>query len=112
MGKGQKNMLGEPLAAEVQTLSDLAKLANYSLIESLNVDPDADANGANHVPREVFSDHYVPVTPTPIENPEYVIHSKRFFSELGFADSMAQSADFTRLFSGDVSDIPEPMSEG
>ncbi len=111
MGKGQKNMLGEPLAAEVQTLSDLAKLANYSLIESLNVDPDADANGANHSPREVFSGHYVPVTPTPIENPEYVIHSKRFFSELGFADSMAQSDDFTRLFSGDVSDIPEPMSK-
>lgn len=93
----------------ITTLSDLAKLADYSLMESLNVDPDADVNGANHSPREVFSGHYVPVTPTPIENPEYVTHSKHFFSELGFADSMAQSADFTRLFSGDISDVPEPV---
>ncbi len=94
---------------DIESLSDLAKLADYSLMESLNVDPDSDKSGANHSPREVFSGHYVPVTPTPIDNPEYITHSKEFFRELGFADSMAQSADFTRLFSGDMSGVPEPM---
>ena len=94
---------------QVEALSDLAKLADYSFIEALNADPDADTNGANHTPRQVFSGHYVPVTPTPIENPEYVTHSKQFFSELGFADSMSQTSEFTRMFSGDISDVPEPM---
>ena len=93
----------------VETLSDLASLADYSLMESLNADPDAEANGANHSPRQVYSGHFVPVTPMPIENPEYVTHSKHFFRELGFADSMAQSDDFIRLFSGDLSNVPEPM---
>jgi uncharacterized protein YdiU (UPF0061 family) len=37
------------------------------------------------------------------------VHSKNFFHELGFADSMAESADFMRLFSGDLSHVPEPM---
>lgn len=102
-------MQNQDSVPNIETLSDLATLADYSLIESLNADPDAAANGANHSPREVYSGHYVPVTPTPIENPEYITHSKHFFSELGFADSMAQSADFTQLFSGDISDVPEPM---
>ena len=91
------------------TLSELARLADYSLMDMLNADPDANANGANHSPRQVYSGHYVPVTPTPIENPEYVTHSKQFFSELGFADSMAQSDHFIKLFSGDTSNLPEPM---
>lgn len=60
----------------INTLSDLASLADYSLMESFNADLDADLNerldgeqnGANHSPREVYSGHYVPVTPMPIEN--------------------------------------------
>ncbi len=78
-------------------------------MESLNCDPDAKANGADHAPRQVFMGHYVPVNPTPIVDPEYVAHSKNFFHELGFSDSMAESADFVRLFSGDISQVPEPM---
>ena len=93
----------------ITTLSDLANLADYSLMDTLSVDPDSEASGANHAPRQVFSGHYVPVTPTPIESPEYVTHSTRFFHELGFADDLAQSADFTKLFSGDLSNVPEPM---
>ncbi len=93
----------------VATLGDLATLANYSLMDTLNCDPEGRANGADHAPRQVFSGHYVPVNPTPIENPEYVAHSKNLFRELGFADSMAQSADFVRMFSGDLSNVPEPM---
>ncbi len=94
---------------DVLTLDDLAKLANYSLMNTLNCDPEAKANGADHEPRQVFSGHYVPVTPTPMSEPEYVVHSKDFFRELGFADSMAQSPDFVKMFSGDISRVPQPM---
>jgi uncharacterized protein YdiU (UPF0061 family) len=93
----------------VATLDDLATLANYSLMDSLNCDPDAKVNGRDHAPRQVFTGHYVPVSPTPIENPEYVAHSKNLFCELGFSDSMAQSTDFVRVFSGDLENVPEPM---
>lgn len=93
----------------ISRFSELAKLANYSLMESLNCDPDATANGVDHRAREVFSGHYVPVKPTPIENPEYVAHSRAFFSELGLADTLAESAEFMRLFSGDISQVPAPM---
>ncbi|MDF0752713.1 protein adenylyltransferase SelO family protein [Marinobacter sp. 71-i] len=93
----------------VATLDDLAPLADYSLMDTLNCDPEGKADGADHAPRQVFSGHYVPVNPTPIENPEYVAHGKRLFRELGFADSMAQSSDFVRMFSGDLSRVPEPL---
>jgi len=78
-------------------------------MDTLKCDPDAKENGVDHAPRQVFSGHYVPVKPTPIAEPEYVAHSKTFFHELGFADSMAESADFVRLFSGDLSQVPESM---
>jgi len=103
------NPLSQKTPPIVATLDDLAKLANYSLMDSLNCDPDAKANGADHASRQVFTGHYVPVNPTPIKDPEYVAHSKNFFRELGFADSMAQSVDFVRMFSGDISQVPEPM---
>ncbi|MFL1453132.1 protein adenylyltransferase SelO [Marinobacter sp. GN3S48] len=93
----------------VATLDDLAPLADYSLMDTLNCDPEGKADGADHAPRQVFSGHYVPVKPTPIENPEYVAHGKNLFRELGFADSMAQSSDFVRMFSGDLSRVPEPL---
>jgi uncharacterized protein YdiU (UPF0061 family) len=99
----------EKTASTISTLSDLAKLANYSLMDRLNADPDARDDGADHAPRQVFTGHYVPVSPTPIKDPEYVAHSKSFFSELGFADSMAKTTDFIRLFSGDIAQVPEPM---
>lgn len=107
----------EPLGGDthdsrtVATLEDLASLADYSLMGTLNADPQATADGADHNPRQVFSGHYVPVTPTPIENPEYIAHSKNFFRELGFTDSLAQDADFARMFSGDLSQVPEPLSK-
>ncbi|WP_417514575.1 protein adenylyltransferase SelO [Marinobacter sp.] len=78
-------------------------------MDSLQCDPDARADGLDHDPRQVFTGHYVPVSPTPIENPEYVAHSKDLFRELGFADNLAQSTDFIRVFSGDLASVPEPM---
>ncbi len=104
-----KNRLSQKSAPTVLTLNDLAKLANYSFMDTLKCDPDATVDGDDHAPRQVFSGHYVPVNPTRINEPEYVAHSKNFFLELGFADSMAESTDFIRLFTGDISQVPEPM---
>ena len=73
----------------VKTLNDFAKLVDYSLINTLNCDPQAKENKVDHEPREVFTGHFVPVNPTPIENPFYIAHSKNFFNELGFADNLA-----------------------
>jgi len=96
---------------EVTNLEELAPMADYSLMNSLACDPDATADGVDYKPRQVFSGHYVPVRPTPIETPEYVAHSEGLFRELGFADSLARSDDFIRMFSGDLSRVPEPMSK-
>ena len=109
MSSFMNNQLFDETAPAIATLDDLATLADYSLIATLNSDPDAKANGEDHAPRQVFTGHYVPVNPTPIKDPEYVAHSKNLFHELGFADSMAQSADFVRMFSGDISQVPQPM---
>ena len=97
------------MTSKVSTLDDLAQLTSYSFMDSLNCDPDATVSGEDHYPRQVFSGHYVPVKPTPIENPVYVTHSKTFFDELGFADSMATSQDFLQMFSGDLTHVPEPI---
>jgi len=107
----QKNAstLSTSIPTSISTLDDLAKLADYSLMDTLNCDPDATENGADYAPRQVFSGHYVPVKPTPIKDPEYIAHSKTFFTELGFEGGMAESSDFMRLFSGDMSHVPEPM---
>ena len=101
--------LPENTAPAVSTLDDLAKLADYSLMDTLNCDPHATEDGIDHRSRQVFSGHYVPVQPTPIADPEYIAHSTSFFSELGFADSLAESEDFMRMFSGDISQVPAPM---
>ncbi|MDM5263192.1 protein adenylyltransferase SelO family protein [Sulfurovum sp. XTW-4] len=97
-------------SATVETLEDLAALVDYSLMETLNTDPEATSDGVDHTPRQVFSGHYVPVNPTPIEEPVYIAHSENFFHELGFSDALATSEDFIRMFSGDSSQLPEPMS--
>ncbi|MDH5232815.1 MAG: protein adenylyltransferase SelO family protein, partial [Gammaproteobacteria bacterium] len=104
-----KNEFSKNTTARIFTLDDLAKHVDYSFMDTLNSDLDATTDGVDYAPRQVFSGHYVPVKPTPLQNPEYVAHSKLFFRELGFADSLAESADFVRLFSGDLSQLPQPM---
>lgn len=103
--------LSQETGLEVASIEELAPMADYSLMDRLNCDPDATLDGLDQKPRQVFSGHYVPVRPTPIETPEYVAHSESLFSELGFADSLARAADFIRMFSGDLSRVPEPMSK-
>ena len=97
------------LPQQTTSLDDFATLVSYSFMDTLNADPDATSNGTDHYPRQVFSGHYVPVSPTPLENPEYVAHSKTLFRELGIADSMAHSTDFMRVFSGNLTSVPESM---
>lgn len=104
-----KNKHAQKTALTVLTLEDLAKCADYSFMDTLNCDPEAKENGADHAPRQVFTGHYVPVNPSPLNAPEYVAHSKVFFHELGFADRLAESADFMCVFSGDLSRVPAPM---
>jgi len=104
-----KNKSALEISSTVSTLEGLAKLADYSLIDTLTCDPEATQNGADHGPRQVFTGHYVPVCPTAIMDPEYITHSKELFLDLGFADSMAESQDFTAMFSGDLSQVPVPM---
>lgn len=106
-----KKQRTQQIAPAISTLDDLAQCADYTLLDTLNCDPEATDDGVDHGPRQVFSGHYVPVKPTPIENPEYVAHSKTFFHELGFVDSLAESADFMRVFSGDLSQVPAPMRQ-
>lgn len=93
----------------VKSIDDLAALADYSLVQTLNPDPEATSDGVDHDPRQVFSGHFVPVNPTPIENPVYIAHSHAFFKELGFDDALATSEDFMRMFTGDTSQLPEPL---
>jgi len=95
----------------ITRLDELAQQASYSLIDSLQRDPDAKEDGKDFMPRQVFTGHYVPVKPTPINNPKYLAHSKQLFRELGLADSLALTTDFIKVFSGDLSQAPQPMRQ-
>lgn len=93
----------------IKTLDELAEYAEYSFLNKLNPNPDARDDGVDHAPRQVSSGHYVPVKPTPIENPTYVAHSKSLFDELGLDENLAKDEVFMRMFSADTSELPKPM---
>lgn len=86
-----------------------AQRADYSLLDSLRADPQARGDGNDHRPRQVFSGHYVPVTPIPMPAPEVVAHSRTLFHELGLSEELVHDDRFRRLFSGDISAAREPM---
>jgi uncharacterized protein YdiU (UPF0061 family) len=98
-----------PPTVPTTTFAEFARRANYSLMDSLKADPQATSDGQDHRPRQVFSGHYVPVTPTPIPAPQYVAHSSALFQELGLSEELAHDDDFRCLFSGDISVAREPM---
>ena len=98
-----------PSTVPTATFADFAQRADYSLLDSLRSDPQATADGHDHRPRQVFSGHYVPVTPTPIPAPEYVAHSTALFHDLGLSEELVHDDHFRRLFSGDISAAPQPM---
>ena len=94
---------------DITTFEKFVKLADYSLMDTLRADPDSTRDGNDHHPRQVFSGHFVPVTPTPLEAPEYVSHSSSFFAELGLSDELALDESFQQVFSGDLSAVLDPM---
>ncbi|PLY05517.1 MAG: hypothetical protein C0625_13085 [Arcobacter sp.] len=93
----------------IETFDHFNSLIDYSFVNKLNCDPDAKSNGDNKMPREVFSGHYVTLSPTPIKNPIYISHSEIFFKELGFTDNLLKSENFIKMFSGDISNVTKPM---
>ncbi|MEO0758674.1 MAG: protein adenylyltransferase SelO family protein [Cyanobacteria bacterium J06648_16] len=95
----------------VTTFDEFMQLADYSLMDTLNADPEATVDGNDRRPRQVFSGHFVPVTPTPLADPAYVTHSNTFFKELGLSDELAHNEEFRRVFSGDLSAAHEPMRQ-
>src|SRR5574344_1607831 len=98
-------MINENNKRNIETFGELINLSDYSFIENLNSDPDANQNGDNKYPREVFSGHYVPVSPTAIKEPIYISHSKKFFEEFGFGKELLKEDDFIKLFSANISNI-------
>jgi uncharacterized protein YdiU (UPF0061 family) len=100
---------GEAPAPLASTFAAFAQRADYSLLQALKPDPQATDDGHDHQPRQVFSGHYVPVTPTPLPAPEYVAHSTTLFQELGLSDVLAQDEQFRRFFSGDLSVAQQPL---
>ena len=95
----------------VTTFDEFVQLADYSLMDTLNADPDATVDGDDHRARQVFSGHFVPVTPTPLAEPEYVAHSSTFFNELGLSSELVFDEKFRHVFSGDISAAHEPMRQ-
>ena len=65
------------------SFDDFIQHSNYSLLNTLNPDPESTKDGQDHRPRQVRSGHFVPVTPKPLAQPTYVSHSKTLFYELG-----------------------------
>jgi len=93
----------------ISTFDEFVRFADYSLMDTLKADPDATGDDNDHSARQVFSGHFVPVTPTPLPDPEYVIHSSSFFNELGLSDALVNDPKFCRVFSGDISAARKPM---
>jgi len=85
----------------VTTFDEFVQLADYSLMDTLNADPDATGDGDDHRARQVFLVISY-LTPTPLADPEYVAHSRTFFKELGLSDGLALNEKFRRVFSGDL----------
>jgi uncharacterized protein YdiU (UPF0061 family) len=96
-------------SATTTSFAEFGQRADYSLLDSLQADPQARGDGHDHKPRQVFSGHYVPVTPTPLPAPQYVAHSPTLFNDLGLDEGLAHDEDFLRLFSGDISVARQPL---
>ena len=84
----------------IDNFNDFLNQADFSLIKTLNADPQSTVDGNDHSPRQVYSGHYVPVTPIALTSPKYITHSGEFFKELGLGDKLIEDENFTQFFSG------------
>lgn len=97
--------------SNISSFDAFVQSVDYSLMNTLNADPEATDDGDDHRYRQVFSGHYVPVTPTPLTEPNYVAHSHTLFKELGLSDELALDEQFRRVFSGDIAAAQQPMRQ-
>ena len=84
----------------IDNFNDFLNQADFSLIKTLHADPQSTVDGNDHSPRQVYSGHYVPVTPIALTSPKYITHSREFFKELGLGDKLIEDENFTQFFSG------------
>ncbi len=98
-------------SAKIKTFAEFSQRADYSFMDSLQADPESTIDGHDHNSRQVFSGHYVPVTPTAIPAPKYIAHSKTLFNELGLSHELALDEKFLGLFSGDITVACKPMRQ-
>ena len=82
------------------SFSEFLQCADYSLLRELTPDPDQARNTPNKVMRQVKSGHYVEVSPTPLPDPRYVIHSENFFRELNLSNTASSEPLFMQFFTG------------
>ena len=94
---------------KINTFEEFINKVDYSFMDNLRADPNSTQDGDDFISREVFSGHYVPVKPTPLTSPEYVLHSKTLFDELGLSNFLVKDNDFQNLFSGNLSNLKKPM---
>ncbi len=95
---------------ETKNFSEFSQLADLSLMNCLNADPQSTNDGNDHKPRPVYSGHYVPVIPTPIPEPKYIAHSSKLFEELGLSADLTKDKKFCSFFSGDIKVADSPIS--
>jgi uncharacterized protein YdiU (UPF0061 family) len=89
------------------TLAALAARADHSWLDTLEVEKEAAAHAPNKTSRQVKQGHFVPVKPTPLPDPRYVMHNPTMAAVLGLSDDeCASSSEFARFFSGDVAAVP------
>ena len=86
--------------SSIDNFNDFLNQADFSLIKTLHADPQSTVDGNDHSPRQVYSGHYVPVTPIALTSPKYITHSGQFFKELGLGDKLIEDENFTQFFSG------------
>ncbi len=86
--------------SRIDNFNDFVNQADFSLIKTLHADPQSTVDGNDHSPRQVYSGHYVPVTPIALTSPKYITHSGQFFKELGLDDKLIKDENFTQFFSG------------
>ena len=96
----------------IKSFQEFIQHADYSLTTFLKADPASSQDGEDHRAREVYSGHFVPVTPTPLLEPSYIIHSSSLFKELGLQDELSKDRDFIKMFSGDLASIQQPRGFG
>ena len=96
----------------IKSFQEFINHADYSLTTCLKADPASSQDGEDHRAREVCSGHFVPVTPTPLLEPSYIIHSSSLFKELGLHDELCKDQDIIKMFSGDLASIQPPQKFG